>query len=155
MGWINEDAPEHEGYLVAVVREEERTADGLHVMRSRWRELSGLVHDEETARRYDGARINVVQVACDCGWRSMRMQAPNGTTWRPHCVGLPRDDEEAFEEGLAHELWSAHVREHGGLELYSSLAGPIASTTRYRRERGRLEQLERYTFAPRRPERVR
>lgn len=128
MGWINEDAPQHEGYLVALVLEEERSADGLHVMRTRWRELSGLVHDEETARRYDGARISTVQVGCDCGWRSMRMHAPLGTTWRPHSVWLPAAAEEPFE-ALALELWTGHVREHGGIKLYDTLSGPVASTT--------------------------
>lgn len=150
MGWINEDAPQHEGYLVALVLEEERSADGLHVMRSRWRELSGLVHDEETARRYDGARITTVQVACDCGWRSMRLSAPLGTTWRPHIVLLPALDEEAFE-ALAHELWDAHLREHGRVELYDTLSGPVAcTTTRTRDAYGRFEYV-----LPELPERAR
>lgn len=153
MGWINEDAPEHEGYLVALVLEEERSPDGLHVMRTRWRELSGLVHDEEAQRRYDRVAVPAVQVACECGWRSMRLAVPRGTTWRPHCVWLPRNDEEAFEK-LALDLWSAHVREHGGLELYRELAGPVARTTRLGDEvLGRVSFLDHYTFAPRRPER--
>lgn len=150
MGWIHEDAPEHEGYLVALVREEARSADGLAVMRSRWRELSGLVHDEAAQRRFDGSPVPAVQVACECGWRSMRVAAPRGTMWRPHCVVVLPSEEEAFE-ALALELWTAHVREHGDVEFFDELAGRVARATRLRAvPGGGAEFLSRYVLAPRR-----
>lgn len=129
MGWFRDEAPGHEGYLIAVVRVTAENADGI-VLRSWYRELTGLVRDAEAQRMYDGARISIVQVACECGWRSMRLQAPAGTTWRPLSVRLPAYDEEAFED-FAAGLWSAHVREHGDVDLwdFADGPGPVAHVT--------------------------
>jgi predicted HAD superfamily Cof-like phosphohydrolase len=85
MGWLNFDAPEHEGYLVAPVD------DG----RGRTREL-GLDDPDQP--------IAVVQVGCDCGWRSQRIHAPFSTRFAPSTV-LTTDD---FEE-RARGIWHAHL----------------------------------------------
>lgn len=123
MGWFDANAHGHEGYLVGLVRETGPTGW------SRWRELSGLVSDEEAQRRYGGAEVDAVQVACECGWRSMRLATPFGVTWHPHVVCLPRDEEDAFEE-FGRELWRAHVRDVVGVTLYDCAPGPVAATTR-------------------------
>lgn len=65
MGWTLDDLPEHEGHVVAVVRE----PNGY-----RWRELG--TDDEKT-------KVDHIQVGCECGWRSRRIIAPLGTEFLP------------------------------------------------------------------------
>jgi hypothetical protein len=92
MGWCtgdNEDAG-HEGYIVSLVR----PADGAF-----WRELCYPNDIGEQS-------IAVVQVGCDCGWRSPRMHAPFGTSFAPFVTILK---DEAFEE-RCRELWHEHVK---------------------------------------------
>lgn len=88
MGWIS-DHPEHEGYLVGV----EQTRNGL------FREL-GYPADVGRAER----PLALVQVACDCGWRSPRLPALPGTRWAPCTVSAP-----ASLESAAIALWREHV----------------------------------------------
>lgn len=85
MGWLNFEAPEHEGYLVAPVD------NG----RGRTREL-GLDDPDQP--------IEVVQVGCECGWRSHRIHAPFSARFAPSIVIAPEDFEER-----AMDLWRAHV----------------------------------------------
>jgi hypothetical protein len=84
MGWINDDAPHHEGYLVGL-REDD------------WRYIELGTNDPEQA-------VKVVQVGCDCGWRSPRLDAPNGTKFWPSIVVAP----ENFED-FALSLWKEHI----------------------------------------------
>lgn len=95
MGWIRDDGQEHsydhEGYIVAVVRD-----DG------RWRELR--LGDKARSDSF-GMRL---QVACECGWRSQRMVPPLGTEWSPCLVMFRSIDGEAFEDAGG-EIWSAHM----------------------------------------------
>lgn len=89
MGWFSGEPQDdgHEGYIVAVVRE-----DGS------FRELSYPLDREN---RDD---IAIVQVGCDCGWRSPRMHAPFGTRFRPYIVMT----SPGFEE-VCLDLWKAHL----------------------------------------------
>lgn len=115
MGWFDSDAPGHEGYLVALVREEGAGRE--------WRDLRVHPADEAGMRKHDGCRIEVVQVACDCGWRSPRIHAPLGTTWRPCMVVLPAGaGVEAEFERFALELWQAHMREAFAIEARDGVA---------------------------------
>ena len=95
MGWLEWSAATgdviagHEGYFCAV----ERSDDGL------WREI-----------RYPDDRprpVAFLRVGCDCGWRSKRFRAPEGTTWEPFSVWV-RD--ELLEE-VAREIWRGHLEE--------------------------------------------
>lgn len=91
MGWFHPDRPGHEGFLVALVPD----GSGGH------RELGYRSSDEE--RR----PVDLVQVGCECGWRSARMQAPDGTEYAPYIVHAP----EAFEEACK-KLWTHHAAQH-------------------------------------------
>lgn len=97
MGWLVEDRPGHEGYLVAYVP---RARNDL----SRLRELS---YPDEC-----GDEIRRIGVGCECGWRSPVVVSPFGTTYVPHCVSLPERDEARYEE-MAVKLWRRHVDECG------------------------------------------
>lgn len=85
MGWCS-DSPEHEGYLVGLVK------DGGY----RWREL----HAE------DGGIVDLkmVQVGCECGWRSGRIATPYDTSFTPSIVCTSPEFEE-----LGHRLWLDHL----------------------------------------------
>lgn len=85
MGWCD-DSGTHEGYIVGLVR------DGY-----RWRELT-------SADDADIADLKMLQIGCDCGWRSPRIAAPHLTNYMP-CIVLTSPE---FEE-LAHRLWHEHV----------------------------------------------
>ncbi|HKY40716.1 MAG TPA: hypothetical protein VJN18_32500 [Polyangiaceae bacterium] len=87
MGWCSNDHPEHEGYLIGLVKPK----DGW-----RYRDLN------EGDGQVD--RVAYVQVGCDCGWRSPRIYAPVGTKFIPSVVLA----EPAFDD-LAVELWKEHV----------------------------------------------
>jgi hypothetical protein len=103
MGWTCEDG-QHEGFFVATV-----ATDSW-----RFRELSA-----DTAAVPGGPRsgdkgqpVSVVQIACDCGWRSARLRAPAGTTWYPNTVELA-DGAAAFRfEAQCRELWRNHTQHH-------------------------------------------
>lgn len=95
MGWMHFGADdddwstEHEGYFVGVVK------DGYH-----WRELG--YGDVETPNL--GLMI---QVACECGWRSHRMTPPLGCSWRPCSVDFDLDTESYEDAGI--EMWRKHI----------------------------------------------
>lgn len=97
MGWLREDdhpdAYEHEGFAVAIVRE-----DGLY------RELR-YSHDESD-RDFAG-RVTHMAAACECGWRSQRFIAPLEAGWMPFCIILP----EEYEDALA-AVWRSEHRDH-------------------------------------------
>lgn len=85
MGWCSDSAPEHEGYLLAIRKDDWR-----------WVEL----HSEDG----NVDRVHYVQVGCECGWRSSRIAAPMGTTFMPSSVLA----SPAMEE-LGHRLWLEHL----------------------------------------------
>lgn len=92
MGWLRDDQPDHEGWVVAVVRD-----DG------RWRELQyGDVEQE----------ISYVQIGCECGWRSPRLVAPLDTRWSPCMVVFPSwssiEPDELYDDAAA-DLWDHHI----------------------------------------------
>ena len=97
MGWINCDFDPrgiHEGYLVGVVPR--RGPDSWL-----YRELSSANGDDD--RREIPLRF--VQVGCDCGWRSPRIEAPMGTHYWPSYVEAP----EWFEDDCR-KRWREHVK---------------------------------------------
>jgi hypothetical protein len=102
MGWLHDDFPDHEGYLVGVV------ASGHG-----YREL-GAPSDRE-------ARLGVdaLQVGCECGWRSRRYHAPLGTRWFPFMVELPKNREKL--EDAARAVWIEHL--HGERKREQVLTG--------------------------------
>lgn len=87
MGWCSDEHPEHEGYLIGLVK----PAGSW-----RYRELGKADGNVE--------RVEYLQVECSCGWRSPRFCAPLGTKFVPVCVL----SEPAFED-FAVELWKEHV----------------------------------------------
>ena len=93
MGWMFSNAPEHEGYLIGIVQQDEL----------RWRELGFDDEARARGRRY-GIPLSMIQVGCDCGWRSPRIAAPFGTYWSPFIVNT----REEFEEEMR-ERWREHV----------------------------------------------
>jgi hypothetical protein len=97
MGWFFEDHHGHEGYVVAVEKDD-------------WsfRELHGDDATVARARSADGHRIAVkfFQVGCDCGWRSTRYAAPSRAYWSPSILELC--DEQL--EDACREEWCAHVK---------------------------------------------
>lgn len=60
--------------------------------------------------------VRIIQVGCDCGWRSQRLRAPLGTTWSG-VVFLPRSEQERETaegpakpfETVCRELWREHA----------------------------------------------
>jgi hypothetical protein len=88
MGWFRDDAVGHEGYVVAVV------ASGP--------EFRELRYPHDTASQ----PVRVIQVACSCGWRSQRLEAPPGTRYEPFVVEFTREDDR---EAMA-EVWDSHAK---------------------------------------------
>jgi hypothetical protein len=82
MGWFNEQAPRHAGYMVGI--RAITTEGGSIGFRS--------LRDEDDDGRTE-IPLRIVQVGCDCGWRSQRLRAPLGTTWSGF-VMLPRVEQE-------------------------------------------------------------
>jgi hypothetical protein len=108
MGWIYEDDPAHEGYVVGLIEQEvEFTYKGDGPGGSTFlRELSYYQdHDREVPK--DGLRPAAVQVACDCGWRSRRFHTPLTARYHPHSLEL---GNERAEES-ARKIWLQHARE--------------------------------------------
>jgi hypothetical protein len=97
MGWINETAPEHEGWLVGLVPA--TNPDGT-ISDWRYHELWSSAGDDLRME----IPLRVVQVGCDCGWRSPRLQAPDGTHYWPSYVHAP----EWFEDACR-LLWREHI----------------------------------------------
>lgn len=130
MGWHNEEHPEHEGYLVGLVKVDYR-----------FRELESEDGNVE--------RVEYVQMACSCGWRSPRLAAPYDTKFSPSIVLA----SEALDE-LGLLLWQEHVAataarpglkatENGNcLMPYEALA-PIRKAIYERQVREAAEELGR------------
>jgi hypothetical protein len=104
MGWFNEQAPRHEGYLLGI---RAITTEGGSIG---FRALGG---DDDDGRT--DLPLQIVQVGCDCGWRSQRLRAPLGTTWSG-IVMLPRAEQEKETavgrkpfETVCRELWREHA----------------------------------------------
>ena len=97
MGWLNDNAPGHEGWLVALVRDEEH---GL-ARNDYFRELELC----DTRTRF----VSTMQVGCDCGWRSPRMAAPLGAEWHPFILYV----DDATEE-RCRGLWREHLMLEAG-----------------------------------------
>jgi hypothetical protein len=85
MGWFTDDAPDHEGYPVALLE----CGDGNYL-----------------EPRRDGLRFttNTLQAGCDCGWRSERICATQPVTWDAGYV-----DAGERERARLERLWSEHV----------------------------------------------
>jgi hypothetical protein len=95
MGWMNVDHPEHEGWAVALQKDErsEFARDGY------FREL-GYPKDDK-----DNIRVDAVQAGCDCGWRSARFKVlPGDVEWMPFVALCSPTIEERI-----HTLWRAHI----------------------------------------------
>lgn len=99
MGWIHEDSPGHEGYVVGLVPE---VRPGGY---ARWHEL-GYPGDEYP----QPVRVRVIQIGCDCGWRSQRFVAPAGAEWHPFRVSL----NDKVVEADAESLWLQHIHQASG-----------------------------------------
>lgn len=61
MGWFNDSAPRHEGYLIGI--------------RSATNERGSIVFRELGADEHEceGITLRIVHVGCDCGWRSHQL----------------------------------------------------------------------------------
>ncbi len=95
MSWFLDSLPGHEGALLGLLPCEDarRRADW-------YRELTP--HDAELAKH--GIFLDQVQVGCECGWRSPRMDAPIGACYWPSYVDAP----EWFTD-QARTIWRAHA----------------------------------------------
>lgn len=113
MGWFNDFAPRHEGYLIGVV--------------SGQNERGSIAFRELGADDSDKSALRIVQVGCDCGWRSQRLRAPYGTAYHGF-VMLPPHECDGYDEKLlgrkpfetvCRELWREHAVSctHAGLDL--------------------------------------
>lgn len=95
MGILNERHPEHEGWAVALQRDENVGVPHNDY----YRELS------YPADNIDGLRVDAVQMGCDCGWRSERVQVfGTEAEWAPFIV-LPSKALEARLDGF----WREHI----------------------------------------------
>jgi len=99
MGLFNSDHPGHEGYLIALVKDEDR---GL-TSEAHMRRLAYPLDDEDRS-------VEAMQVGCDCGWRSARFTAPTGTEWAPFVVHLPTHYAEAVDAVMRH-MWQRHLED--------------------------------------------
>lgn len=96
MGWFDSDHVGHEGYLVGLVKDEERGLAAEAYMRR-----LAYPHDDTSLR------VEQLQVGCACGWRSARFLAPTGTEWGPFAVELPTGTEEL--QAIARDMWRRHL----------------------------------------------
>lgn len=111
MGWYNDVAPGHEGFIVGLVPE--GPSDG-----GRFRELR--YPDDEARGR---TPIQLWQVACVCGWRSPQLRAPPGAYWAPFTAELGDEDLEH----LAAQLWSEHWHMPDALATRAVVRAPRAA----------------------------
>ena len=95
MGWFNENAPGHEGYVIGLV--ESVNGETWSPAGTRLRRLG----TGDKAQK----RVPFVQVACDCGWRSKVFSAPIGTEFWPSTVDLP----SGRSEERARAIWRLHA----------------------------------------------
>jgi len=119
MGWLIVDgsAERCEGYVVGLVKD-----DGGW----RLREL----RDTEPI-----ARVDQVQIACDCGWRSPVFTAPVGTDYFPSCTTLGGGEDS---EAAAYAIWREHVERDGRKTTMHLLdQKSVEQRKRYDRERPR------------------
>jgi hypothetical protein len=81
MGWLREDYPDHEGYMIGfVLREGCDRGSGLY------REL--MYPLDATTRR-----VELLAAGCDCGWRSPRWSPKKPADWGPWSVFASEDDD--------------------------------------------------------------
>lgn len=111
MGWFNDQAPRHEGYLV-----------GLRTITTEGGSVGFRALESEDDDGRQELPLRIVQVGCDCGWRSQRLRAPFGTMWSGLVV-LPRAEQERETaagsipfEIVCRDLWREHA-------IGSTLAG--------------------------------
>ena len=95
MGWFNDNAPGHEGYVIGLVEDDK--GETWSPSGKRLRKLG----TGDKAR----TRIPFVQVACDCGWRSKVFIAPIGTDFWPSTVALTSERSE----DRAAAIWRLHA----------------------------------------------
>lgn len=105
MGWVNDEAPSCEGYVVGMVPIElpnERSGACSVLPRFQSEEAWPL---RELDRRDEHAVLNVglVRVACTCGWRSRVLRAR--AEFHPSVTWLPDRQEDA-----AAEIWQEHIK---------------------------------------------
>jgi hypothetical protein len=101
MGWISEEPPGHEGYIVGLVEEQPG---------GRWRELRG--EDPE-------CRVQRMKVGCDCGWRSRVFHAGLGARWHPSSTELRNDRLERE----AQAVWQDHLTDEARREARTGGSG--------------------------------
>lgn len=103
MGWSTDHFSErdHEGYVEAVEL----------ITGSTWEYRTINARDDESrARASKGLEVRHVQVACVCGWRSERFDAPPGTEWLPATTFFPTYmGDGSFWEDVCWDIW---LREH-------------------------------------------
>ncbi len=116
MGWCHDDGS-HEGYLVALVFDDSGTflgpggypraeggtdasAVGAMAGSGRMRELGARRDCEANA----SIAVRCVKAACECGWRSALLRAPEGTEWAPSTVFTA-----GWFEDAARALWVEHA----------------------------------------------
>lgn len=130
MGWLNDKAPGHEGWLVALVRDEER---GL-ARNDYFREMD--LEDVRSLRCEAAPRPGMnMQVGCDCGWRSPRMRAPSGAEWHPFMLTVDEATEDACRA-----LWREHLNHPATLILCRCGAPAAHAEAFYSRIRGWCEE---------------
>lgn len=89
MGWFSDDAPDHEGYPVALV-ERDGPMRGLHFAE---------LHSGDAA----ATGITTIQAACECGWRSERITLREPVEWD----GIVYGPEHVRDR--AARLWHEHI----------------------------------------------
>ena len=126
MGWQSDDGI-HEGYVVAIEREMVTNEHGYTVPTGAWRDVEGaralMLEDGKwvPTRR---VKVDHVQVACECGWRSQRLLAPLGTEWIPNLVLLGEPGGGEQNDDAAYAIWRRHVEDApGGLTPALRIAG--------------------------------
>jgi hypothetical protein len=107
MAWIidrggKKHGPDHEGWPVGLQRDPARglATDDYH------RALASPADDDMQDRRVD-----VVQAACGCGWRSKRFSVAEGLVrWNPFSpFSVSSLDVAAAVEDILYAAWEAHV----------------------------------------------
>lgn len=96
MGWLRDEAPGHEGFVVAYVNRD-GCDDGSLLVRE-------LLYPSDATGRSD---IQAISAGCECGWRSSHRLRTSRSDWHwfPYTAAVSDADE-----GWACALWSAHVK---------------------------------------------